>query len=148
MRFRLVSWSRNAQSIARLMRGPKRRLVRRVRRGVLAGTQADYLKHKEAARTFVQQRLMQLNRMYGFRYKRIAIKNTSTRWGSCSRQGNLNFHYKIILLPSDLADYVLVHELCHLHELNHSPRFWALVAKTVPDHTLLRRRLHEWHKQS
>lgn len=108
------------------------RKVRRVRRG-LAGTVAEYRRHKESARAFVHARLHALNQQYGFVWKRVAIRNSRSRWGSCSQKANLNFHYKLLLLPEPLADYVIVHELCHLAELNHSPRFWALVEKVVPD---------------
>ncbi len=92
-----------------------------------------YLRHKEEARAFVFERLAHWNSVNGFRYGRVAIKNTKRVWGSCSRKGNLNFSYTILFLPRALADYVIVHELCHLKEHNHGPRFWELVAKALPD---------------
>ena len=91
-------------------------------------------KKREIARTFVENRISYFNKFYNFKINRIAIKNTKTRWGSCSSKGNLNFNYKIIYLKPELADYLIVHELCHLGELNHSRRFWALVSKTIPDY--------------
>lgn len=94
----------------------------------------EYLELKEAARKFVLERLGKLNKYYNFKYKKIAIRNQKTRWGSCSSQGNLNFNYKILLLPQTHADYILVHELCHLKEFNHSRRFWNLVAQTIPNY--------------
>lgn len=94
----------------------------------------EYRRLKEAARAFVHQRLEKWNAHYGFSYKRVFIRNQRTRWGSCSSNGNLSFNYKIILLPSKLADYIIVHELCHLREFNHSRRFWNLVSQTFPDH--------------
>ncbi|MEK7473853.1 MAG: SprT family zinc-dependent metalloprotease [Patescibacteria group bacterium] len=94
---------------------------------------AEYLAKKEEARAFARLRLDHFNETYGFRWSRISIKNQRSQWGSCSRKRNLNFNYKIALLPSELADYVIVHELCHLKEMNHSARYWALVSKTVPD---------------
>ncbi|MBI4407668.1 MAG: M48 family metallopeptidase [Candidatus Kerfeldbacteria bacterium] len=119
------------------------RRVRVVRRRVqsrrLKGTTADYQRHKLRAVRFVQDRLALLNQSYGFTYHRVTIRNQASRWGSCSKQGNLNFHYKIVLLPPALADYVLVHELCHVQELNHSKRFWQLVARTVPDYMARRK---------
>lgn len=92
-------------------------------------------KRREQARCLVESRIRYFNSFYNFKINRIAIKNTSTRWGSCSSKRNLNFNYKIIYLRPDLADYLIVHELCHLGELNHSKRFWALVCKTIPDYT-------------
>ena len=65
---------------------------------------------------------------------RVAIREQKSRWGSCSRKGNLNFNWKLIMAPPQALDYVVVHELCHLHEFNHSPRFWALVAAQLPDY--------------
>ena len=91
------------------------------------------IKKREQARIFAENRISHFNKFYKFEINRIAIKNTSTRWGSCSSKRNLNFNYKIIYLRPALADYLIVHELCHLGELNHSKRFWALVAKVVPD---------------
>jgi len=80
------------------------------------------------------ERIRHFNLSYGFAIGRITIRNQRSRWGSASKKGNLNFHYKIALLPPRLADYIIVHELCHLAEFNHSPRFWSLVAKMLPDH--------------
>lgn len=67
-------------------------------------------------------------------YKRVAIRDQKSRWGSCSSRGNLNFNYRLILLTDQMCDYVIVHELCHLLEMNHSDRFWSLVALAVPDY--------------
>ncbi len=96
---------------------------------------------REYARRFVENRLSFFNKIYKFDINRVAIKNTSTRWGSCSSKKNLNFNYKIIYLRPALADYLIVHELCHLGELNHSKRFWLLVAKTIPDFVEVNREL-------
>lgn len=93
------------------------------------------------ARVFVHHRLFVLNELYGFAYNRVAIRNQRTRWGSCSKRGNLNFNYRIASLPLHLADYVIVHELCHLGEFNHSPQFWNLVARAIPDHRERRKEL-------
>ena len=99
------------------------------------------LKKREQARRFVEFRVDYFNKFYNFKINRIAIKNTSTRWGSCSSMGNLNFNYKIIYLRKELADYLIVHELCHLGELNHSKRFWALVKQTIPDYVKINKEL-------
>lgn len=101
----------------------------------------EYLANKEKARRLARERLEHFNQFYGLKWKRIAIKQGRGQWGSCSKLGNLNFHYKIALIDPELADYVIVHELCHLKEMNHSKRYWDLVAKTIPDWRHKRARL-------
>lgn len=119
-----------------------RRIVRVYRRrGSLAGTKRDYEAHKEAARRLVLEKLEQWNAHYHFAYKRVAIRNQKTRWGSCSTKGNLNFHYRLLMLPEALQDYIIVHELCHLTHFNHSNKFWERVAETIPDYAQCRRLL-------
>jgi len=107
-----------------------------------------YLAHKEKARRFVHARVARIAHEHGFAYKRIAIRNTKRTWASCSELGNLNFHYKIIFLPEHLADYLIVHELCHLRELNHSKQFWAHVAAIMPDHKQRRKELRKIEKEA
>jgi predicted metal-dependent hydrolase len=99
------------------------------------------IRKREEARCFVENRLSYFNKKYNFKINRVAIKNTSTRWGSCSSKRNLNYNYKIIYLRPELADYLIVHELCHLGEMNHSRRFWVLVAKTIPDYIKINKEL-------
>lgn len=98
---------------------------------------------KVVALELVHRRLEYFNDSYKFTYHNVSIRNQKTRWGSCSRKGNLNFNVKIAMLPPRLADYIIVHELCHLKEMNHSPRFWKLVAQTFIDHKELRRELRK-----
>jgi predicted metal-dependent hydrolase len=129
------------------IRSPFFRIRVRVRRG-LRGDPREYRRLKEEARAFVHERLHMLNQHYGFAYKRVAIRNSSSRWGSCSQKGNLNFHYKLLQLPPELADYIIVHELCHLAELNHSERFWSRVAEVIPDWKVQRKRLSSWARGS
>ena len=93
----------------------------------------DYLKHKEKAFNIIKERIVYFDKNYKFEYNKINIKRQKTRWGSCSRKGNLNFNYKIIFLPDKIRDYIIAHELCHLKEFNHSKKFWNLVAKAIPD---------------
>lgn len=99
------------------------------------------MKVREHARALVHARIQYFNEHYQFRVGKVFIKNHKSRWGSCSEKGNLNFNYKIAFLPLELADYIIVHELCHLAEFNHSERFWGHVARTIPDHTHRRRHL-------
>ena len=106
-----------------------------------AATRADYLKYKELAREIAEKKLKHFNAEYGYEWQRISIRNTRTRWGSCSQDDNLNFSYRIIYLPEKLCDYIIVHELCHLGQFNHSAKFWALVAQTIPDFRERRREI-------
>lgn len=101
----------------------------------------DYLAHKEEARALVHARVAYFNARYGYAYNAIAIKNQKRAWGSCSNKKNLNFNYKLLFLPEALRDYIIVHELCHLAEMNHSSRFWQLVAQEVPAYKEIRKEL-------
>ncbi len=103
-----------------------------------------YKKHKETARSLVVERLEYLNLTYQVSWNQVSIRNQKTRWGSCSKKKNLNFNYKLALVPGHLADYVVAHELCHLQEFNHSKKFWDLVAQTIPDHKERRKELMSW----
>jgi predicted metal-dependent hydrolase len=101
-----------------------------------------YLKYKEQARELAHRKVEEYSKIYNLKYNKIAIRNQKTRWGSCSKSGNLNFSYKIALLPENLANYIIVHEVCHLGEFNHSKNFWDLVAQTTPDYAKLRKELN------
>jgi predicted metal-dependent hydrolase len=94
----------------------------------------EYKNKKEDARKLVLSKLEYFNKFYNYKWGRVAIRDTRTRWGSCSSKSNLNFNYRIIDLPSHLADYLIVHELCHLAQMNHSQNFWDLVAVACPDY--------------
>ena len=113
----------------------------RARRKPSRRISAHYQKHKKTARAIILAKLEELNRHYGASYGKVAIRNQRTRWGSCSKRGNLNFNYRLIFLPPVLLDYVVVHELCHLREFNHSPRFWSFVEEMIPDHRARRKAL-------
>lgn len=110
------------------------------------GTAAELKKYKVAALQLAQERLYFFNQLYGFHIGAVSIRNQKTRWGSCSSRGRINFSYKIALLPPHLADYIIVHELCHLGEMNHSPRFWTLVAQALPEYRQLRHELRYGRK--
>ncbi len=101
----------------------------------------QYLKYKEEAREFCMKRVAYWAEKMGLSYNRIAIKDMKTRWGSCSNKKNLNFNYKIIFLNERQADYLIVHELAHLQEMNHSRAFWSLVEEFVPDFRELRQEI-------
>lgn len=85
---------------------------------------------KEAIRV-LPIRLKELAELHQFQYNRVTIRNTKTRWGSCSSTKNINLSQSLMLLPAYLIDYVLLHELCHTIEMNHSSRFWLLMDKVT-----------------
>jgi hypothetical protein len=81
--------------------------------------------------------------VYGVSLKKISIRAQKSRWGSCSHGGNLSFNYKIAALPPHIAEYIIVHEVCHLLELNHAARFWGHVERAVPHHKAVRKELRD-----
>ena len=85
------------------------------------------------ALTDLPERVRRFAPKVGVNYGRITIRNQKTRWGSCSSQGNLNFNCLLMLAPPEVRDYVVVHELCHRREMNHSAAFWVEVEKVLPD---------------
>lgn len=92
----------------------------------------------EKARPLISQRAAYFAPLVGVSYGRITIRAQRTRWGSCSSQGNLNFNCLLVLAPPEVLDYVVVHELCHRKQLNHSPAFWNEVAKVLPNYQVHR----------
>ncbi len=100
-----------------------------------------FLAHKNKARLLVLDKLDFFNKTYQQKFNRVFIRNQKTRWGSCSSKRNLSFNYKIVLLSERLVDYIIVHELCHLIEMNHSIRFWRQVARIIPDYNKVRQEL-------
>ena len=98
----------------------------------------------------ITERIGHFMNYYGVRHGisigRIAIRNQKSRWGSCSKKGNLNFNYKLALMPPEIRDYVIVHEICHIKEFNHGRGFWDLVAEAVPDWKKLRKELRRMER--
>ena len=84
------------------------------------------------AESIIPLRVSRLNEQWKFRYGRITVRNQRTRWGSCSRNGALSFNWRLVILPMEVADYLICHELAHLQYLDHSSRFWDLVEKICP----------------
>ena len=99
--------------------------------------------YRRAARKKITERTAWYAKIMGVTYGRISIRAAKTRWGSCSGEGNLNFHWKLILMPPEILDYVVVHELAHRKQMNHSPLFWAEVEKVLPDYKARRAWLKE-----
>ncbi|MBI4423904.1 MAG: M48 family metallopeptidase [Elusimicrobia bacterium] len=100
-------------------------------------------RNRETARSLIEERAALWSERMAVAHGRIAIKDQRTLWGSCSAKGNLNFNWRLVFAPRDVLDYVVVHELAHLREMNHSRRFWDLVARFCPEHREHRRWLHE-----
>lgn len=97
-------------------------------------TMEDIQKLADEALRVIPGRVAHFAPLVGVTYGRITVRNQRTRWGSCSSKGNLNFNCLLMLAPPGILDYVVVHELCHRKEMNHSPKFWAEVAKVMPDY--------------
>lgn len=97
----------------------------------------------ERAKRIFPERTAYFAKRMGVDYGRITIREQKTRWGSCSSKGNLNFNWKLVLLDPELLDYVVVHELAHRREMNHSKNFWKIVEAELPDYREQRRRLKE-----
>lgn len=89
--------------------------------------------YREQARKICTQRAAEFVPCIGVYYDRIRISSARTRWGSCSSRGTLSFTWRLVLTPLEIIDYVIVHELAHLHQPNHSSKFWAIVEQTLPD---------------
>lgn len=97
----------------------------------------------ERAKRIFPERTAYFAKRMGVDYGRITIREQKTRWGSCSSKGNLNFNWKLVLLDPELLDYVVVHELAHRREMNHSAAFWKVVEAELPDYWERRARLKE-----
>ncbi len=96
-------------------------------------TEAERQQLMRRARPVFEARADHFAPLVGVRRGRITVRTQRSRWGSCSAGGNLSFNALLILAPPEMLDYVVVHELCHRKEMNHSPRFWAEVARLIPD---------------
>lgn len=112
----------------------------RLRAGLDESGQTQEIRHaletwyRGQAKTYITKRATELAALHGFKFEKIAIKGQKTRWGSCSTNHNLNFNWRLMMAPPGGIDYVIIHELCHLREMNHSKRFWSLVRKYCPSY--------------
>ena len=97
-------------------------------------TNEEIKKLADKALQHIPKRVSYYEKQIGVTYGKITIRNQKTRWGSCSSKGNLNFNCLLMLTPPEVIDYVIVHELCHRKEMNHSGAFWAEVEKALPDY--------------
>ena len=100
---------------------------------------------KAKIRQYIEGQVEYCAKIMGVTYGRISMRNQKTRWGSCSSNGNLNFNNRLLFVPKELVDYVVVHELAHRKEMNHSNAFWNVVEKYMPDYKERRKKLREYH---
>lgn len=98
----------------------------------------------EKAKIYIPQRVARYAPLVGVNYGRITIRSQHSRWGSCSSKGNLNFNCLLMLAPPEVIDSVVVHELCHRKEMNHSPRFYKEVYRVFPEY----KKWHQWLKDN
>lgn len=98
---------------------------------------------REQARRVLTEKTDYYKTLLGVDYQRIRIGNQKTRWGSCSTRGTISYNWHLVLMPERIMDYVVVHELCHLLEMNHSERFWRKVGEILPDYESSRRWLRD-----
>lgn len=101
-------------------------------------------RYRQAARNYFPKRVAYYETILGVTHGTITIRDQKTRWGSCSSKGNLNFNWRLMLAPPRILDYVVVHELCHRIEMNHSKAFWDAVETVLPDY----RELRKWLKDN
>lgn len=95
------------------------------------------------AKELITERLEFFASKIGVKFNTVRYKNQKTRWGSCSQKGNLNFNWKLVMAPAFIVDYVVVHELCHFKQMNHSPKFWLLVENQISGYKNMRKWLKE-----
>ncbi|MEO5339620.1 MAG: M48 family metallopeptidase [Magnetococcus sp. MYC-9] len=97
--------------------------------------------YRQQAHGYLPDRLQSWASRMGLSFARLSIRSQRSRWGSCSSKKSINLNWRLMCLPSWVADYVMVHELCHLSHMNHSPEFWALLARFLPHYPECRRQL-------
>ena len=91
-------------------------------------------RYRDKARARFESRVAYYHKITGGRYTSVTVRDQKTRWGSCSSRGTLSFNYRLIFAPPEILDYVVVHELCHRKEMNHSEKFYAEVLRVYPDY--------------
>lgn len=100
-------------------------------------------RYRQAAKEYIPARVAYYHQFIPGNYRQVVIRDQKTRWGSCSSSGTLSFNYRLMLAPPAILDYVVVHELCHIHHMNHSADFWHAVEQILPDYKEKRKWLKE-----
>lgn len=140
--------------IERFIREHEAWIIRKRQEWSLAGNNRDDMlglppietkEGKAKIRQYIERQVEYYAKIMGITYGRISMRNQKTRWGSCSSNGNLNFNNRLLFVPKELVDYVVVHELAHRKEMNHSNAFWNVVEKYMPDYKERRKKLREYH---
>ena len=121
----------------------EKHLAKRLPQDVTKYTPKEVEQLREQARKLVTERVRYYAPIIGVTYGQIAIRTQHTRWGSCSSKGNLNFNCLLTLVPPEVLDYVVVHELCHRKELNHSDHFWNEVRQIIPNYKVQKKWLKD-----
>ena len=98
---------------------------------------------RKRAGEIIKGRIKNIGSSMGLEYGRVFIKDQKTLWASCSGKRNLNFNWRLAAAPPEILDYVVIHELCHLREMNHSKRFWSLVGESCPDYKVRKKWLRD-----
>lgn len=106
-----------------------------------APVNAEVERLRAQAKAELPPRLAELAAQHSFHYNKVFIKNNISNWGSCSSLGNINLNLRLVTLPDELRDYVMLHELCHLKYMNHGPKFHELLESVCPGHRELAARL-------
>ena len=110
--------------------------------GTIVNVEDEYRRWlKGQAERYIPVRVKEFSEKYKFNYNRITIRSQKSRWGSCSSKNNLSFNYKLMYFNSKIIDYVIIHELCHLREMNHSKEFWKIVEGMMPDYKTYKQQL-------
>ncbi|HIY20272.1 MAG TPA: M48 family metallopeptidase [Candidatus Flavonifractor merdigallinarum] len=143
MRMRSQEIQRFIQEKAGWIERNQERLRERSGEGLPKFTQAEIQALADRAVHIIPERVARFASLVGVDYGRITIRNQVSRWGSCSSKGNLNFNCLLMLCPPEVLDYVVVHELCHRKQMNHSPAFWGEVARVLPSYQRERAWLRE-----
>lgn len=102
---------------------------------------------KFQAKAYMIPKVYELAEKHGFVVSKVFIRDTQTKWGSCSTKGNIGLNYRLVQTPPRIIDYVIIHELCHLRVFNHSPAFWAEVAKYFPEYKQAKEWLRKYEAQ-